>query len=33
MILGLPFLGIIGFILSGILGLWLIINTIRGKNY
>jgi len=33
MILGLPFLGIIGFILSAILGLWLIIYTIRGKNY
>ncbi|OQD59796.1 putative protein kinase [Methanobrevibacter arboriphilus JCM 13429 = DSM 1125] len=33
MILGLPFLGIIGFIFSAILGLWLIIYTLRGKNY
>ncbi|MEA4956515.1 putative protein kinase UbiB [bioreactor metagenome] len=32
-ILGLPFLGIIGFIFSAILGLWLIIYTIKGKNY
>lgn len=33
MIFGLPFLGIIGFIFSAILGLWLIIYTLRGKNY
>lgn len=33
MILGLPFLGIIGFILSAIIGIWLIISTLRSKNY
>lgn len=33
MILDLPFLGIIGFILSAIIGLWLIISTLRSKNY
>lgn len=33
MIFGLPFLGIIGFVLSAILGLWLIISTLRSNNY
>jgi len=33
MILGFPALGIIGFILSAMLGLWLIISILRSDNY
>lgn len=33
MILNLPFLRIICFILSAIIGVWLIISTLRSKNY
>lgn len=33
MVLGFPFLGLIGFVISTILGLWLIISIIKGKNF
>lgn len=33
MILGFPFLGIIGFIISFILGIWLVLSMLKGKNY
>jgi ubiquinone biosynthesis protein len=33
MVFGFPLLGIVGFMLSAILGVWLIISTLRTKNY
>jgi ubiquinone biosynthesis protein len=33
LLFGFPALGVIGYLISGLLGLWLIFNIIRQRNY
>jgi ubiquinone biosynthesis protein len=33
LLFGFPALGVIGYLISGLIGLWLILNIIRGRKY
>jgi ubiquinone biosynthesis protein len=32
-IFGFPVLGVIGYFISSVMGLWLVVNILRGKKY